>query len=282
MTRPLPQLPGVEHRYESANGIRIHYAEAGAGDPLVLLHGWPQHWWMWRDHIGPLAERFRVIVPDLRGHGWSDKPRSGYRKTELLDDTIALLDRLGLDRVRFVGHDWGGWVGMLAGLREPERIERLVVMSIPHPWQDRPHPRQIVNGVYQLVAAGPAGKLAQQLGFARLVLKAGRSVGSFSDEELDTYDSVQRDPDAAEATVQLYRSFLLRELPPWANGDFKSTRLTVPALWLVGENDPLAGAADDGWRDYADDMELEFLPEASHFLPEELPKDVLDRLLDFL
>jgi pimeloyl-ACP methyl ester carboxylesterase len=283
MPPPLPELPEVEHRYESANGIRMHYAEAGDGEPLVLVHGWPQHWWMWRDHIGPLAERFRVIAPDLRGHGWSDKPRTSYRKTELLDDVMALLDRLGLERVRFVGHDWGGWVGMLAGLREPERIERLVVMSIPHPWQRRPHPSLVVNGAYQLVAGGPLGKPAmQRLGFTRLILKQGRNVGSFSDDELDAYDAVQRDADAAEATVQLYRTFLLREVAPWASGDFKAARLTVPTLWLVGENDPLAGVSDEGYRDHADDMTLEFLPEASHFLPEELPRPVLDRVLAFL
>src|SRR4051794_34454840 len=115
MLPPLPEVAGVDHRYANVSGVRLHYAEAGAGDPVVLLHGWPQHWWMWRDHIGPLAERFRVIVPDLRGHGWSGKPRSSYRKTEMLADVLGLLDRLGLERVRLVGHDWGGWVGMLAG-----------------------------------------------------------------------------------------------------------------------------------------------------------------------
>src|SRR3954465_1860041 len=122
MQPPLPQLPGVEHRFESVNGVRLHYAEAGAGDPVVLLHGWPQHWWMWREFIGPLAERFRVIAPDLRGHGWSDKPPDGYRKGELPDDVPALLDPLGIDRVRWVGHDWGAYIGMLAALREPERV----------------------------------------------------------------------------------------------------------------------------------------------------------------
>src|SRR5215212_8746827 len=283
MPPPLPELPGVEHRFETVDGIRMHYAEAGEGEPVVLLHGWPQHWWMWRDFIGPLAERFRVIVPDLRGHGWSDKPRSSYRKTEFLDDVVALLDRLGLERVRFVGHDWGGWTGMLAGLNAPERIERLVVMSIPHPWRRRPDPRLLAAALYQPVVAGPLGKLVmQRLGFARVVLKAGRSIGSFSDEELDAYDAVMRESGAADATVRIYRTFLLHEAAPWANGGFRSDRLTVPTLWLVGERDPLASASDDGYRDHADDMTLEFIPDASHFMPEELPLELRDRVLDFL
>ena len=122
MVRPIPQLQGVSHHDVSANGIRFHYAEAGAGEPLVLLHGWPQHWWMWRHQIPSLAERFRVIAPDLRGHGWSDKPHSSYRKAELADDVVALLDALGLDRVRLAGHDWGAVTGLLVAAGHPERI----------------------------------------------------------------------------------------------------------------------------------------------------------------
>jgi len=284
MPPPLPELPGVEHRFETVDGIQLHYAEAGAGDPLVLLHGWPQHWWMWRDWIGPLAERFRVIVPDLRGHGWSDKPRADYRKTEFLDDAIALLDRLGLERVRFVGHDWGGWTGMLAALREPERIERLVVMSIPHPWSRRPHPRAVLAALaYQPIVGGPFGKLAmQRLGFTGHMLRAGRSIGSFSDAEIETYDAVQRDDDAAEASVRIYRTFMLHEAMPWANGHLRRERLTVPTLWLVGERDMVASASDDGYRDHADDMTFELVPDASHFMPEELPIGLRDRVLAFL
>ncbi|MEA2457806.1 MAG: hypothetical protein QOC95_778, partial [Thermoleophilaceae bacterium] len=121
----MPHVAGVEHHYATVNGVRLHYAEAGSGEPVLLQHGWPQHWWMWRDLIGPVAERFRVIVPDLRGHGWSEKPAGDYRKDALMRDTIALLDHLGIERVRYVGHDWGAYVGMLAALRHPERIERL-------------------------------------------------------------------------------------------------------------------------------------------------------------
>jgi pimeloyl-ACP methyl ester carboxylesterase len=281
---PLPELAGVEHHYEMVNGIRVHYAEAGSGEPLLLQHGWPQHWWMWRDFIEPLAERYRVICPDLRGHGWSDKPQNGYRKPEMLDDVLALLDRLEIERVRWVGHDWGGWIGMLAALREPERIERLVAMSIPHPWQEgMTDPRMLLNGTYQLVVGGPLGKQAMQhLNFSRLIFRLGRSAGSFSDEELDVYESVQRQPDAAEATVQIYRSFLLHELRPLATGRFDAARLTVPTLWLVGGDDPLARYADRGYREHADDMTLECIPGAGHFLPEELPQTVLERVLAFL
>src|SRR5262245_60995746 len=118
---PLPELPGVAHRFADLRGVRVHYAEAGSGDPLVLQHGWPQHWWAWREVIGPLAERYRVICPDLRGCGWSSAPARGYDKATLAEDLLALLDALGLERVRLIGHDWGAFAGYLACIRRPER-----------------------------------------------------------------------------------------------------------------------------------------------------------------
>src|SRR4051794_33022829 len=81
MARPFPEVEGVEHRYVDAGGLRMHVAEAGPqGEPIMLLHGWPQHWYLWRDVIPPLAEEYRVIAPDLRGFGWSDAPPDGYDK----------------------------------------------------------------------------------------------------------------------------------------------------------------------------------------------------------
>src|SRR5204863_7343073 len=116
-------------------GLSVHVAEAGSGPPLVLLHGWPQNWYCWRRVVPLLAPKFRLIMPDLRGHGWSDAPRRGYEKEQLADDLVGLLDALQLDEVGMVGHDWGGWVGFLACLRAPERFGGLLALGIPHPFQ---------------------------------------------------------------------------------------------------------------------------------------------------
>ena len=133
-------VPGVQVSHRDvdveARGLRVHVAEAGdpAAPPLVLLHGWPQHWWEWRKVLAPLAEDFRVLCPDLRGLGWTSAPASGYDKEELATDLLALLDALGLQRVALVGHDWGGWVGFLAALRAPERFSGFLAASIAHPF----------------------------------------------------------------------------------------------------------------------------------------------------
>ena len=283
MPPPLPQIEGVEHRYETVGGVRIHYAEAGAGEPLLLVHGWPQNWWMWRKLIGPLAERYRVIAPDLRGHGWSDKPAAAsYTKLTMLGDMLGLLDRLGIERIRWVGHDWGAWVGMLGALHAPERIERLVTMAIPHPWMAAARdPRYMALGAYQVPLGGPWGRFViQRTPIVRAMLRSGRSIGAFSAEEVALYEGLTREDDATRATVRIYRDFMLREMRGWRR--LGRMRLTVPALWLVGTEDLLAHRADDGHRGHADAMTVEHVEGANHFMPDELPELVLERLLAFL
>ena len=120
-------VDGVAHRAATVGGYRIHYAEAGDGEPLVLLHGWPQHWYEWRHVIAPLAERYRVIVPDIRGLGWSEGPGSSasiehYTLLALAGDLVGLLNALGIERTRYVGHDWGCLIGYRALLSTPRPV----------------------------------------------------------------------------------------------------------------------------------------------------------------
>src|SRR5215208_3028446 len=109
----MPHVEGVEHHWTTANGIRIHYAEAGTGEPVLLLHGWPQHWWCWRHLIAPLAEGHRVLAPDLRGWGWSDAPPGDYAKATFAADVLGLMDAEGIASATLIGHDWGGYAAFL-------------------------------------------------------------------------------------------------------------------------------------------------------------------------
>ena len=136
-SRPMPAVPGVEHRQVETGRLRVHIAEAGTGPPLLLLHGWPQHWYAWRKLIPLLAGSRRLICPDLRGFGWTDAPAGGYRTADLAADVVALLDALELDRVDVIGHGEGGRVGFELCLSQPSRVGRLVTLGAMHPYPSR-------------------------------------------------------------------------------------------------------------------------------------------------
>ena len=279
-------VKGVTHRFVAANGLNFHVAEAGRGEPLLMLHGWPQHWYMWRYQIPPLAEQYTVICPDLRGFGWSDAPATGYEKETLVDDIIALLDELKLKRVRLMAHDWGGWVAFLLCLRQPERIERYLALNVPHPFQ-RLDARLLHMGRfwYQWVIASPfLGRwlIQHNRGLVRLLLRLGITHKVWTEEEISAYSSRLQLPARAQASVMLYRSFLLREFIPVVRGRYRSSRLTTPTLLLFGRDDfAIAPELLTGYEPYADNMALELVPNCGHFIAEEQPGLVTERALEF-
>jgi pimeloyl-ACP methyl ester carboxylesterase len=258
----------------------MHVAEAGRGDPIVMLHGWPQHWYLWRGVIPLLAPHGRVLCPDLRGFGWTDAPDSGYDRETMARDVLALLDELGLERVRLVGHDWGGWIGFLLCLHEPQRISRFLALNIVPPWPAR-DPRNLLEawrGAYQIPLAWPwMGRLAVEHGAARLVLRTASD--AFSAEELDAFTERLKG-DRARASELLYRTFLVREAIPVAAGRYSGQALEVPTLLLVGQRD--VGIPTRAVRQHAarsDALELELVPDAGHFIVDEKPELVADRAL---
>jgi pimeloyl-ACP methyl ester carboxylesterase len=286
-TPVVPEVDGITHRWVDVRDIRVHVAEGGptaAGTPVVVfLHGWPQHWWCWHRVLPLVVDRARVVVPDLRGHGWSDAPPDGYEKENLVDDLVALLDELGHERVVLVGHDWGGWVGFLAALRHPDRFDALLALSIVHPFQ-RLSPDRLLNSwrtAYQLFLASPVlGEVALRSS-PHLVAEAIRQ-GTVDPDAVDPdarrhYGEMLQQPARARASVQMYRTFLLHELRRL--GRYGDQRLEVPTRLLVGRHDPVAVAAFlDGWQRHADDMRVEVLEQVGHFIPEEAPQRVADEI----
>jgi pimeloyl-ACP methyl ester carboxylesterase len=278
----MPALDGVRHEYVEVNGFRVHVAEAGAPDaePLLMQHGWPQHWWAWRKVIPPLAERFRVICPDLRGHGWSDAPPTGYDKPQFASDLIGVMDALGLDRVKLVGHDWGAMAGFLACLSNPERFERYLAMAIaaPLPSGDPKQLLSIWKLYYQVPLTAPliAPRLVRKPDFFKLFLRAGLARrDAMTDRDMDLYAHAMAE--RPHVTLAIYRTFLRHELWPMARGRWAG-RLRVPTLVLAGDHDIVVDA--DRTRmaaeRYADDMRVQELPGVGHFVPEEAPETLLE------
>jgi pimeloyl-ACP methyl ester carboxylesterase len=283
----LPVLRGglVQHREVSVNGVLLHVAEAGSGPPLVLLHGWPQHWWCWRELIPRLAEKHRVLAPDLRGWGWSEAPLGDYAKTTFAADILALLEEEKLERVKLIGHDWGGFAGFLLALAHPERVERMVALDIPPPWTPRPRLRHLALPLllsYQLLLAipglGPAA-MTESNTFVRSIIRGGSRLRHWTREELDVYANVLRDPARARASSACYRTFLSRELPGGLSARYQPRDLEVPTLLVMGAASPIKRVLDP---QPAANLQLETIEGAGHFLPEEAPHQVLALATSFL
>ena len=284
---PMPQLPGVEHRFVEVGGLRFHVAEAGEGDPVVLLHGWPQNWWEWRRLIPLLADRYRLICPDTRGSGWSDAPESGYDKDTMARDILGLMDALELDRVRMVGHDVGGYLGFLICLRAPERVVRYVSLNTGHPF-GRPTLAALgtfwrfwywpVNGA---PIVGPS--LIRHAFFSRALRSWFTAVqAGWSSEDTDVFLAPWEEPARALAASKTYRTYLLVDAPRVLSGRYRKTRLTVPTLMLHGIEDKILREPFlRGFEPFADDMTLELVPGAGHFIADEKPELVAERVLGF-
>ena len=279
-----PELEGVTHREVEVPGARLHVAEAGEGPPVLLLHGWPQHWWVWRKVIPALAEERRLVCPDLRGFGWSEAPAGPYEITELAGDMVALLDALELDEVDLIGHDWGGYAGFLLCLDVPDRIRHYLALGIVHPWFEppKPTPAALQRSAYQVLLASPLlGESVLHFlpGFVKLALRRGAHPDMrWSEAELDCYAESFRSRGHALASSHVYRSFLTRELPRLKKGHYRSRRSTVPTRILAGEADPVIRADIlAGFEPYADDMSVEEIGGCGHFIAEERPDVVIER-----
>lgn len=280
----------VEHRYVDAGGLRTHVVLAGdeAGEPVVLVHGWPQHWWIWRGVIPALAGAgYRVICLDLRGHGWTDAPPDGYEKEQFATDVLAALDELGVERFKLIGHDWGGFASFLIALREPERVEKLLALSIVHPWIRQTggvgqQLKALLASSYQFILSTPVvgPTVVRRLPFIDTIVKVG-SGGRLGPEIREKYASRFKERDRARATSALYRTFLLREVRPILKGRYRDRRLTVPTLLMYGDSDQVITEQRlAGYEEHADDMRVEQVPDAGHFLPDEQPELVAQRALE--
>jgi pimeloyl-ACP methyl ester carboxylesterase len=277
-----PAIEGVRRSHVSARGVRFHVTESGAGTPIVVLHGWPEHHYCYRDLLANPPDRLRIIAPDLPGYGWSGPAPHRWDKQDVADDLLALLDALGLDRVLLVGHDWGGFIGYLLALGAPERFSGILALSIPHPWNG---PRTMLPHLWRLghmplmAAAGrPLMERTQILEQVIFRLGVGER-DAITARDIRCYADRFRDPVCAQATTDTYRTFLLHELPAGAR-DPERRRATVPIRALHGTADfaihPSLVSAETA---LADDYSVELLPGCGHFIPEERPDVVRSRLV---
>jgi pimeloyl-ACP methyl ester carboxylesterase len=273
------------------DGVRLHAVLAGPadGEPVVLLHGFPEFSYGWRHQIGPLAAAgYRVIALDQRGYNASDKPPRvrDYAVDRLAADVAAALDSIGVRRAAVVGHDWGGGVGWWLALTRPDRVSRLTIINCPHP---EAMLRTLGSDVGQLMRSWymfawqlprlPEWSLGRRdfRALATALRKTSRP-GTFTDADLAVYRQAWAQPGALTGMLNWYRA-AVRHRPPVP----RDPRVRVPTLIIWGGRDrflkaKLAGAS----LRYCDDGRLELLPWASHWVHLEEPERVNRLLTDFL
>jgi pimeloyl-ACP methyl ester carboxylesterase len=300
LLQPMPEVPGVEHIYVNAGGLRMHVAVAGPedGEPVMLLHGWPQHWWLWRNVMPNLAAAgYRVYAPDNRGFGWSEAtPKfADYDKRVLARDFIALLDALGVEKVRLAGHDWGGFAGFLMAMIAPERVDRYLVFNMTPPWLD-PRPFNLLSALkalsrldYQVVMSTPGLSRIAQAGPLRPTFRDGVIKGSkhpeiWADGKVDTYLNQFLAPQRSTATKFLYRSFLTKELPLIQFNKYMPVKLTTPTKMIFGLDDVAIDPdliTSDQHSKFATDFTVETVEGHGHFIVDENPELATAKLLEF-
>ena len=292
---PPTSLQGVplRQRRVPVQGITLRVVEAGPeeGPLVVLLHGFPEFWYGWRNQIPALARAgYRVWVPDQRGYGDSDKPPgvAAYRVEALALDVVGLIQAAEVERAAaVVGHDWGGVVAWWMGIAHPERTERLVILNAPHPSRGvmkaaiRKRPRQLLMSWYVFAFQLPL--LPEWLMRRRnwRVLAGnlrGRTREAFTPEDRARYREAWSAPGAITGMVNWYRA-MLRHRPRGPG----STRVRIPTLILWGERDRyLSKELASLSLERCDDGRLIAFPRATHWLQHDEPRGVNQALLEFL
>ena len=286
----LRSLEGVRCCHQAVGRFKMHYLEAGQGDVVVMVHGNPSWCYTYRYLIDRLKRRYRVVVPDHLGCGYSDRPTAdeyGFRMADRIEDLENFLEGLGLTRnLTLILHDWGGPIGLGYAVRHPERVARLVLLNTAA--FQLPGGTSL-PGVLSFLRSSPlAPILVQGFGaFSRLAVRRGVRSPLSSEVRrgyLEPYDSWHH----RLAIMKFIRDIPLRPTDPsWAAMEQVSEGLEKlrdkPCLICWGEKDPVfVNSFVDEWRRRLPGAEIHTLPQAGHYVLEDAPEPIADLVLGFL
>lgn len=271
-----------------ANGMRFHYATQGAGPLVLLVHGFPERWFSWRAQIPAIAAAgYRVVAPDLRGYGLSDKPADGYEITNLGRDLAELIGALDADSATVIGHDWGGALTWEVVSRHPAKVSRYAVLNCPHPAVMRSallrSPGQLRRSWYMFMFNLPwlpERLLSRDDGAAVERMFRGMAVdpARFTQEAVAPFRASTSTPEAAAPMLAYYRAVLRGALhvAPYPI-------IEQPGLLLWAEEDRALGIELLAPHSrFARDLRIERIPRCGHFLQQEQPEVVNAHLVRWL
>ena len=279
-----------------ATGVTLHVASAGPedGEPIILLHGFPESHRTWRHQMEGLSDLYRVHAPDQRGFAASDKPEGveNYEIDRIVADVVALADALGLDRFSLAGHDWGGAVAWTAALTHPARVKRLIIVNAPHPLVfqksliDDPAQReasQYISFFRSPDAEAAIAGMGLETFLDKMMLSHVDEARLPAEERRHYLDDWSR-PGALTTMLNWYRASRMvvpapgeeAEAPPWTLAPFP--KLKMPTLVVWGLKDvALLPVQLDGLHALIEDLRLVTSASAGHFITWEEPETVTER-----
>lgn len=271
-----------DHHMAFVNGQQIHYVRAGEGPAVVLLHGWPQTWYMWRKVIPALAERYTVLAPDLRGFGQSSKPLDGYDKRTVAVDIYELVRSLGFEDVALVGHDMGGPTSYAYACAHPDEVRRLCILDVAITIDESEQAEYYKRLFHLSFNAEPDIAIQLVTGREREFLthfyRRCYNPGAFSLEDIDEYVAAFSAPGAMRGSMAHYGAL---PLDLKHNQENAETKLEMPVLALGGAMS-FGGGVKKSLEAVANDVRGGVIQGCAHWIAEEQPERLLEALQPFL
>lgn len=280
------ELEGFESKFATVNSTQLHYVIGGQGEPLLLLPGYPETWWAYHKIMPLLAEKYQVIVVEMRGMGESDKPFQGYEKKNMAKDIDALVQQLGFDCVYIGGHDIGAHVAFSFACNYPEKTAKLVMLDTPHPDAGMYHLPMlpIPGGNYTYpwwLAFNQVRELPEQLVEGRMGImihwlfnQLTVNKEAISEFDRDLYAHAYNSKEAIRASNAWYQAFGqdIEDSKTYAN-------LNMPVLGIGGSGyEILKGSL----APVVTNLKLVQIPNCGHFILAEKPREVAEEMLLFL
>ena len=274
----------IEEKFIETNGIKLHTIIVGSGEPLILLHGFPDFWYGWKNVILGLKDEFKLIVPDMRGYNLSDKPEGieNYKLEILIEDIKGLSEELGFTEFNLAGHDWGGMVSWALAEKYPEILKKLIILNAPHPKIFR---KLITKNNAQRKASGYIVRFLKEgenflfeNNFQALQLSVfgtAKNKKAFSEFDKEKYIEAWSQPGALNGGVNYYRAN--RRYDEW------SGIINVPTLVIFGMKDVFVlPKVLEGLEDFIKDLKIVRIENASHWVMHDDPELVNSSIQSFL
>ena len=267
-----------EDGFADSGGVKIHYVTAGKGPLVVLIHGFPDYHYTWRDQMPALAKHFQVVAIDLRGYNKSDQPKGvkNYTIEKLVGDVAAVLKHFKKDKATIVGHDWGGLIAWVFAMTHPKQTERLVILNLPHP-----------KGLMRELAHNPQQQKNSK--YARNFQKED-AAKNLTPEMLVRW---VKEPEARKKYLEAMRRSSIEGMLNYYKANYpkepyKDDRefppVKCPVLMFHGLDDSalLPGALNDTWKWLEKDLTLVTIPKAGHFVHRDAPEKVTKTMVRWL